>query len=105
MLEDLLEVNANNRDTPDLNDWEIKFHGGNALITLFHKDPEPRGIIRNMVHGYGWEDDKRRISFRHTIKGRSERGFVVVNERDRIELSLEMRIKMLPSRIGHMIRS
>lgn len=45
LLEDLLGISANNKDAPDLNDWEIKFHGGTALITLFHKDPEPRGII------------------------------------------------------------
>ncbi len=83
-LEDLLGIKANNADSPDLEGWEIKFHGGNSLLTLFHKDPEPRGIIRNMVHEHGWEDDKKRISFRHTISKETNKGFYVVNEEDRI---------------------
>jgi hypothetical protein len=83
-LQYLLNVEANNRDTPDFKDWEIKFHGGTAPITLFHKDPEPRGIIRAMVHTFGWPDEKKRISFRHTIWGKTNRGFYVANEEDRI---------------------
>jgi MvaI/BcnI restriction endonuclease family len=55
-----------------------------ALLTLFHKDPEPRGIIRTIVHEHGWADGKGRISFRHTIGKETERGFYVVNEDDRI---------------------
>jgi len=83
-LEDLLGVKANNADSPDMEGWEIKFHGGNSLLTLFHKDPEPRGIIRTIVHDHGWDDGKGRISFRHTISGETSRGFYVVNEEDRI---------------------
>jgi len=83
-LEDLLGIKENNADSPDLADWEIKFHGGTSLLTLFHKDPEPRGVIRTMVHDYGWDDRQGRISFRHTISGESPRGFYVVNEMDRI---------------------
>ena len=84
LLEDLLGIKVNNADSPDLADWEIKFHGGTSLLTLFHKDPEPRGIIRTMVHNHGWDDGKGRISFRHTIGGESPRGFYIVNEEDRI---------------------
>jgi hypothetical protein len=84
LLEDLLGINANNADSPDLAGWEIKFHGGTSLLTLFHKDPEPKGIIRELVHAYGWDDGKERISFRHTISGETARGFYVVNEEDRI---------------------
>jgi len=84
LLEDLLGIKANNVDSPDLNDWEIKFHGGASLLTLFHKDPQPKGIVRDLVHIFGWEDDKGRISFRHTISGESPRGFYIVNEEDRI---------------------
>ncbi|CAD7836882.1 hypothetical protein S1OALGB6SA_982 [Olavius algarvensis spirochete endosymbiont] len=96
ILEDLLGVNVNNSDSPDLADWEIKFYGGSALITLFHKDPEPRGIIRDVVHNYGWEDSKGRISFRHTIKGRSNRGFVIKNEHDRIVVRNELKDATVP---------
>jgi len=84
LLEDLLGISENNKDSPDLNDWEVKFHGGGTLVTLFHKDPEPRGITRLLVHEHGWDDGKGRISFRHTLGGESERGFYVVNESDRI---------------------
>jgi hypothetical protein len=83
-LEHLLGGKRNNRDSPDLNDWEVKFHGGNALLTLFHKEPSPRGVMRLMVHEHGWPDHLERISFRHTLGGKSNRGFYVVNEADRI---------------------
>lgn len=83
-LEHLLGGERNNRDSPDLNDWEVKFHGGTALVTLFHKEPSPRGVMKFMVHEHGWPDDHQRISFRHTFAGKSDRGFYIVNEPDRI---------------------
>jgi len=85
-LEHLLGGEKNNRDSPDLADWEVKFHGGNALLTLFHKEPQPRGIMKFIVHEHGWKDESDRISFRHTIGGKSNRGFYVVNEPDRISV-------------------
>ncbi len=96
LLEDLLGVKANNADSPDLADWEIKFHGGAALLTLFHKDPEPKGIIRNLVHNYGWDDGKGRISFRHTIGGKSAKGFYIVDEVDRIVIRNEFKDAPVP---------
>lgn len=83
-LENLLGIKDNNRDVPDIEDWEIKFNGGTSLITLFHKEPEPRGIINQLVNKYGWEDGKGRISFRHTIAGCSARGFYIKNLDDRV---------------------
>jgi hypothetical protein len=83
-LESLFGGTKNNRDSPDLQDWEVKFSGGNALLTLFHKEPSPRGIIRYFVHEHGWLDEHNRISFRHTLGGESNRGFYVKNEADRI---------------------
>lgn len=88
-LEYLLNIEQNNLDSPDLFDWEIKFHGGNALLTLFHKDPQPRGIMNQMVDKFGWENDKGQISFRHTISGESERGFKVYNIENRIFIKNE----------------
>ena len=85
MLETLLGIDENNNDSPDLLDWEIKFHGGGgSLLTLFHKEPQPRGILNDMVDAYGWPDNKGRISFRHTLGSESSRGFYVVNEDNRI---------------------
>ncbi len=83
-LETLLSIDENNYDSPDLRDWELKFHGGTALITLFHKTPEPRGIMYDIVERFGWQDGNGHISFRHTIQGASEKGFFVVNENDKL---------------------
>jgi len=86
-LEFLLNVKENNFDSPDLMDWEVKFHGGNALLTLFHKDPQPRGIMSKVVNTFGWPNENGQISFRHTISGKSERGFFVDNSNNRITVS------------------
>lgn len=86
LFEHLLDIKENNSDTPDHNGWEIKTHQGGTLITLFHKEPEPKGILNNMVMEHGWKDAQGRTSFRHTIGGESDRGFVVRNEPDRVVL-------------------
>lgn len=84
LLEELIGVNRSNRDGPDTGNWELKYHGGTAPITLFHKTPEPKGNMHAIVHEFGWLDKNGRISFRHTIWGTSPRGFRIVNEDDRI---------------------
>src|SRR5690242_3478323 len=76
-LEYFCNVKRNNYDSPDLNDWEVKFHGGGSLLTLCHKDPPVEGMLDNMVDTYGWPNKNGNISFRHTIRGTSRRGFVV----------------------------
>lgn len=83
-LEFLLNVNRNNYDSPDYLDWEIKFHGGTSLLTLFHKEPKPRGGLKPFVERYGWPGANGQISFRHTISGSSPRGFVITNVDNRI---------------------
>lgn len=83
-LEYLLNVTRNNRDSPDLMDWEVKFHGGTALLTLLHKDPQPRGILKRVVDTFGWENERGQISFRHTLSAQSNRGFRVVNRDNKI---------------------
>lgn len=83
-LEYLLNIEQNNFDSPDLHDWEVKFHGGNSLLTLFHKDPQPKGIINELVNEFGWKNTKGQISFRHTISGESEKGFKVLNQDNKI---------------------
>lgn len=95
-LEYLLGGKKNNRDSPDLEDWEVKFHGGNSLLTLFHKEPQPRGIARLLVHEHGWPDHLERISFRHTLSGKSNRGFYVVNEADRIVVRHDTKDTVVP---------
>ena len=95
-LEYLCNVERNNFDAPDLKDWEVKFHGGNALITLLHKDPLPTGIVNKVVDAFGWETNKGQVSFRHTIKGTSPRGFKVINEDKRITVINEKDVSIAP---------
>ena len=57
------------------------------LLTLLHKDPKPRGILKQVVNTFGWENEKGQISFRHTIGGTSPRGFVVNNIENKITVT------------------
>ena len=95
-LEYLCNIERNNRDSPDLKDWEVKFHGGGALLTLFHKDPEPRGILNKVVDTFGWETSKGQISFRHTLSGKSERGFITINKDNRILIENKKNLEIMP---------
>ena len=74
-LEDLLGVTAGTLDIPDAVGWELKWYTDKTnLITLFHKEADgPAAIMRYMVHRYGWKDAQGRLSFRHTIRGKSDR--------------------------------
>ncbi len=73
-LEDILGLTTGNKDIPDSVGWEIKYYTKKTnLITLFHKEPEPKGVMRYMVKEYGWKDKNGRLSFRHTIAGKSDR--------------------------------
>ena len=78
MLEEQLHIRANNQDLPDAGRWEVKYTSDTSYLTLFHKDPCPRrpSVVAELVRGCGWERGGH-VSFRHTVWGRSERGFEV----------------------------
>lgn len=79
-LEDLMGLTMGNQDVADVIGFEVKYHTPKThLITLFHKEPGPQGIMRYMVSKHGWKDSQGRLSFRHTIHGSSDR-FVVVDD-------------------------
>lgn len=79
-LEKLLELKAGNQDIPDAGGWEVKYYTHKtALITLFHKEAEPQGVMRYLLNRWGWKDAKGRQSLRHTIRGKSSL-FRVVND-------------------------
>lgn len=86
LLEKLLGLDGGNRDTPDGGRWEIKFHSGKALLTLFHLEGKPRGHQKPLIQRYGWIGRGGYLSFRHTLRGESDRGFYVVNENDAISV-------------------
>ena len=85
-LEHLFGVDGGNADIPDMASWELKFHGGNSLLTLFHKDPFPREELKQFISDNGWKTERGEISFRHTIHGNkaTSRGFYVTNSENRI---------------------
>jgi len=83
-LEDLIGLKAGNQDIADVVGWEVKYFTPQTnLITLFHKEPGPEGIMRYMVSKFGWKDGQGRLSFRHTIPGRSDR-FRVISDANNI---------------------
>ncbi len=74
-LEHLLGLKTSNADVPDAGGWEVKFSSGDALITLFQKEPYPREsgrMIRSIINRWGWIGQNGQQSFRHTIRGRSD---------------------------------
>ena len=73
-LEDLLGLRSGSIETPDAAGWELKWYTDRThLITLFHKEADgPAAIMRYMVRKYGQKDKQGRLSFRHTIKGKSQ---------------------------------
>ncbi|MYB41086.1 MAG: hypothetical protein F4X76_02640 [Chloroflexi bacterium] len=84
-LEHLLGLETSNRDIPDAGAWELKFSGGNSLLTLFHKTPQPHASMRYIVNRWGWTGRNGRQSFRHTICGQSDR-FEVFDEANAIRV-------------------
>ena len=77
VLETLLGFDPTNKDGPDSGRWEVKFHSGKTPLTLLHKTPEPKGVVRNLIEQFGWEGKSGDRSFRHTIWKETPRGFSV----------------------------
>lgn len=83
-LEDLLGLTTGNKDIPDSLGWEIKFwNPKTSLLTLFHLEPSPDKAVRYMVSKYGMKNERGELSFRHTIRGKSDR-FVIQADADRV---------------------
>lgn len=80
LLRSLLGGSGPNLEVPTANGWSIRYHSQNALLTLFQKEPLPRGYLDGVLSRFGWEDERGGISFSHTIGGESEIGFRVVSE-------------------------
>lgn len=96
LLEELLGFPRNKHDGPDSGTWEIKFHSGGSPLTLFHKTPEPDRVMHSMVRNCGWDDKDGRTSFRHTIWGKSPRGFEVVDSGNRLIVRNERYPDVIP---------
>ena len=85
-LEHLLGLTTSNVDVPDAGAWEVKYTSGTSKVTLFHKDPLPRGeAIRYIINRWGWIGRNGLQNFRHTICGESDR-FTVVDESNAIRV-------------------
>ncbi len=84
-LEDQLGADAGNMDIADTLGYELKWYTKRThLVTLFHKEATgPDEVMLNMVRKYGRKDSRGRMSFRHTIKGKSDR-FKIHNDGNRL---------------------
>jgi hypothetical protein len=77
LLEQLLGIAGGNHDVADAVGFELKTSiSPSTPVTLFHKEPLPRGSTSAMVHRYGWPGTYERngvalpvTSFRATIYG------------------------------------
>ena len=101
-LEDLLEVAENNHQLPDLGEWELKSHRrtSSSLLTLFHKEPEPRQIkfvSSILIPQYGWKHQQAGVvyptterSFRATLSSNySDRGLRVAVDYDKKQIYID----------------
>lgn len=84
-LEHLLDLRTSNIDIPDAAGWELKYTSGNSLLTLFHKEPFPRGTTRYIVNKWGQIGRNGLQGFRHTICGKSDK-FIVVDDANSIRV-------------------
>lgn len=89
-LEKLFGSKNDNLDIPDLDGWEIKYHGGGSnLVTLFHKDASPQGHQKDLIKKFGKYREDGEISFRHTIRGGAKptnRGFYLSVSETKVEI-------------------
>lgn len=87
LLETMLGVSSNPDDIADTGAWEIKYHGGSSLLTMFHKTPQPDGIIKELIDAHGWIGRDGRRAFRHTLSGGpSKRGFAAVSNGEHLSV-------------------
>ena len=66
--------------------WELKFHGGSSLLTLFHSDPEPRPFSKTIIpvlENFGWPSGVN-MSFRVTINSTNGRGFRIKHQQNKL---------------------
>lgn len=69
-------------DLPNAGTWHLRFFGGGGpggLVTLFGSMGEPEGYLESLVLHFGRVRGDG-VSFMHTIRGESSKGFRVVNE-------------------------
>ena len=98
LLEDLLGIEENNLQLPDIAGWEIKAQKINcqpsSLLTLFHSEPEPRElrVVPYLLSNYGWaHKNGREQSFRQTLNTLrfSEKGFKVKIQDNQVKVIKE----------------
>lgn len=99
MLEDLLHIQANNQDLPDAGRWELKYTSHTSYMALFHNDPLPRkpSVIAALVDSFGWRNKSGQTAFRHTIWGRSKRGFAIKVDPEKVTVRNDKRKDIVPS--------
>ena len=94
-IDSLLGFSENNLPISDSAQWELKTHrvGSSSLITLFHREPQPRGVVPHyLLPNFGWPDQKRtdEMSFRQTLFADriTDRGFGIAVDRNASKVNI-----------------
>lgn len=88
LLRRRLGFTGGNPGLPNAGTWHMRFFGGGGpggLVTLFGSMGEPEGYLGPLLSRFG-RDRGDRISFIHTIRGESDKGFRVVDDGTRVSL-------------------
>ena len=94
LLEELLGIESNSRDIPDAGKWELKYHGGKSLLTLFHKNPASGTAgIKELIDHYGWVGKDGRQAFRKTFSGSKDEFMILDDGEDLVVSSNKVTLK------------
>ena len=115
-IENLLGVPENNLPIADAAEWELKSHrvGSASLLTLFHKEPEPRVarlVPQLLLPMYGWPHRRPRVpgelSFRQTLNALqpTDRGFGLEVDVDGAQLRIFFDAELVDGRHRNWLRS
>lgn len=115
----MLGIEENNLPIPNAAEWELKAQRADtsSLTTLFHMEPSPRAlrfVPQILLLKYGWKHEEagtkypeNEMSFRQTIsgKGRSDRGFVVLINRNERKVLISFDAKSVSDRNSAWLKS
>lgn len=93
-LEDLLKIEENNVPGPNVANVELKSgrKGTVSMLTLFTKNPKPKGANRELFEEFSYEDEGRRLILHTTLSAtgyntlRGEKGLKIEINNDKIKI-------------------
>lgn len=96
-LEDLIGIEENNFQIPDVGDVELKAKriDSSSMLTIATKSPEPKGINKFLFEKFKYADKEGQLNLHSTVYGSREnpQTFRVVFEYDRLVLKNKLNIE------------